>query len=96
MDEFFGLDRVSSHDENLELLMTVNDPIYLSIITGILSDAKIPYIVKERGSGGAVKIIAGFSRLGSDIFVLKTDIEGARALFEAPEGDSSDTDLPPQ
>ena len=51
MDKFFGLDSVSKCDENMDLLVTVHDPICLAIYTDILRDAGIPYLVKERGAG---------------------------------------------
>ena len=36
MDNFFGLDKVGSHPDNSELLITVNDNVQLSIIESIL------------------------------------------------------------
>ena len=81
MDNFFGLDKVGSHPDNSELLITVNDNVQLSIIESILKGEKIPYFIKERGIGSAVKVIAGFSMFGADVFVMKDDIEKARELI---------------
>ena len=85
MDSFFGLDRVSPHDENLELLTTVYDAPSQAIVEGILRDAEIPYLAKSRGSGTAVKVITGFSMFGTDIFVLREHLEAALELITPPE-----------
>ena len=85
MDSFFGLDKVSSHDEGLELLFTVYDPAELAVVESILRDAQIPYLRRERGSGGMMKIMAGFSVFGTDIFVLKEHLETAKGIFESSE-----------
>ena len=84
MDVFFGLDRVSHHDESLALLTTVYDHSLLIILESILKDAEIPYLKKERGSGTSMKVIAGFSAFGTDLFVLKEHLETAQALI-APQ-----------
>ncbi|MBQ7383651.1 MAG: DUF2007 domain-containing protein [Clostridia bacterium] len=81
MDRLFGFDKVSAHPDNFELLTTVTDNVQLTIIESILKGAKIPYFSKDRGSGSAVKVIAGYSLFGADIFVMKDDIEKARELI---------------
>ncbi len=90
MDSLFGLDRVSHHDDSLELLTTAYDRVQLMILESILQDAKIPYLLKERGSGTTVKVIAGFSIFGTDIFVLREHLELASALITPPDSDESD------
>ena len=84
MGDLFGLDKVSAHDEELELLTTAYDNAYLSVVESILNDAKIPYLKKDRGSGSAMKVIMGFSLFGCDVFVRREDIEAASALVAAP------------
>ena len=84
MDKFFGLDSVSKCDENMDLLVTVHDPICLAIYTDILRVAGIPYLVKERGAGGCVKVITGYTMFGSDVFVLKDDLGRAKELIVLP------------
>ena len=81
MDALFGLDRVSPHDEGLELLTTVYDRAQLLIVESILKDAEIPYLAKERGSVTMVKVIAGYSMFGTDIFVPRSVIDVAVALI---------------
>ena len=82
MDFLFGLDKSNPPMKDLELLVTVNDRIYQSIVESVLTDNEIPFLSKERGSGSAVKVITGFSLFGTDIFVLKTDLERAAELLE--------------
>ena len=85
MDNLFGFDKVSAHDDNVELLFTVYDPSELTVLLSVLRDADIPYLCKERGSGGMMKIVAGFSVFGTDVFVLKEHYETAKAIFESSE-----------
>ena len=85
MDPLFGLDRVSAHDDSLALLATVFDPTEALLIEGLLRDAEIPYLKKERGSGASVRVIAGFSVFGCDIFVRKEDLPTALELVTPPE-----------
>ncbi|MGM9683834.1 MAG: hypothetical protein ACI3XQ_09570 [Eubacteriales bacterium] len=82
MDKLFGLDGQGNHNGNLELLTTVYDPTHLAIVESILRGEKIPYLAKERGSGGAVKILAGYSVFGTDIFVLRDDLDRASCLLQ--------------
>ena len=89
MDSIFGLDSAKNTSEDLELLTTVYDEISLACIKSILRDAEIPYLVKQRGSGSSVRIIAGYSIFGADIFVLRETLELAAALI-APAEDAED------
>ena len=85
MDSLFGLDRISPHDDSLELLTTVYDTAQQMIVESILRDAEIPYLAKSRGSGTAVKVITGFSMFGTDIFVLREHLELALELITPPD-----------
>ena len=85
MDSLFGLDRISPHDDSLELLTTVFDSAQQMIVESILRDAEIPYLVKSRGAGTAVKVITGFSMFGADIFVLREHLELALTLITPPD-----------
>ena len=85
MDSLFGLDRVSPHDENLELLITVHDSVQQLVVESILRDAEIPFLSKSRGSGTAVKVITGFSLFATDIFVLREHLETALVLITPPD-----------
>ena len=90
MDSLFGLERPVPHDEALAHLTTVYDTTLLPILEGILRDAEIPYLKKERGSGSSVKIITGFSLFGTDLFVLKEHLETATALVTPQSSEESE------
>ena len=92
MDRFFGLDKVSAHDELLELLMTVYNSAEQAVVESILNDAEIPYLIKERGVGSSVKVITGFSMYGTDIFVRREQLDEAKAIFESVEFVESETE----
>lgn len=67
----------------LVLLRSTNDDYQLNLIKGLLKDADIPYIIKERGSGGYMKIIGGISVFGTDIYVDKTTFEKAEEILDS-------------
>ncbi len=87
LDGLFGLEkphRISDGDE-IELLTTVYDVVMLGMVRGLLEDADIPYLVHDRGTGSAMKIMTGFSLYGSDIFVPTAAMETARDLIAGLE-----------
>ena len=81
MDRFFGLDTAPKRDD-VKHLVSVTDHIYLAILEGILEENDIPYLTKDRGCGSVLKVVAGFSMFGADIFVLERDYDKALALIE--------------
>ena len=81
-DSLFGLDRAGA-DAGMKLLVTVHDDAELSIVGGILEDERIPYLAKDRGSGGAVRVIAGYSMFGTDILVPEERYVDAAAVLDA-------------
>lgn len=84
MDSFFGLDR--AHTEGLALAGTYYDAPSLAVAESLLSGADIPYLKKERGTGGVLTIVAGFNMYGTDILVREEDAEAAAALL-VPAGE---------
>ena len=92
MDSLFGLDHTHPQNEDLTLLTTVYDPSALMILQSILTDAQIPYLTKERGTGNSMKIIAGFSVFGTDVYVLKEHLETATALITPTEEQEEDAE----
>ena len=76
MDRFFGLDTPADLND-LAHLAELNDPVSVAIAEELLGDAGIPYLKRERGSGTAVRIIAGFQPFGTDLFVRPEDLEKA-------------------
>ena len=82
MDSFFGLDTPTKGDKDSALLTTTHDSVEREIICSILNAEEIPYRVVERGSGAMVKMLAGYSMFGSDIFVPTALLEQATALLD--------------
>ena len=82
-DKLFGLDNPKPADEGTELLTTVYDNVQLSIVRSLLEAEKIPYLIRERGSGSAVKIVTGISSFGSDVYVPASEMERATDAIAA-------------
>lgn len=82
-DRLFGLERDHriASGEDVSLLTTVRDVAMLGIVRGLLEDAGIPYLVHERATGSAMRIMTGFSLFGTDIFVPSAALETARGLI---------------
>ena len=80
MDRIFGLDR-PANDKSLTHLCTFHDPVSLAIAEEMLTEAQLPFLKKERGSGGAVRLITGFQSFGTDLFVRPEDAEKAAELL---------------
>ena len=91
MDRLFGLDKPANAD-GLAHLVTFTEPVSLAIAEEMLRDADVPYLKKERGCGGVVRIITGFQSFGTDLFVRPEDEEKANEiltpLFEAAEAEN--------
>jgi len=66
----------------LVILKTVNNNIEMAIIKGILDDNDIPYIIKDHGAGGHMRIISGDSSpFRTDILVDKDIYERAKEII---------------
>lgn len=76
--------RDSGNDLKLIKLRSVKNEMELNLIKEILNDNNIPYIVKDHGPGGHMRIIGGSSSLfGSDIMVKDDDYDDAVELLES-------------
>ena len=87
MSDLFGLEKphkISDGDE-VSHLITVYDVAVLGIVRGLLEDENIPYLVRERGTGSAMRIITGFSLYGTDVYVPTDAYETAKALVAGLE-----------
>ena len=83
MFDVFGFEkdhRIAYGDE-VVLLTTVYDIAMLGMVRGLLEDEGVPYLVHERATGSAMRIMTGFSMYGTDIFVPKAAEEVARDLI---------------
>lgn len=74
--------RNKSDDFELVLLKSINNEYEFNMVKGILNEHKIPYIVKEHGIGGYMRIISGTSNERVDILVEKSAFEKAKAILE--------------
>ena len=83
MFDMFGLekDHKIAYGDEVVHLTTVYDIAILGMVRGLLEDADIPYLVQERATGSAMRLMTGFSFYGTDIFVPKTAEETARDLI---------------
>lgn len=87
MFDLFGLEKphkISDGDE-VSHLITVYDVAVLGIVRGMLEDEDIPYLVRERGTGSAMRIMTGFSMFGTDVFVPTNALEVAKGLVAGLE-----------
>ena len=92
MDTLFGLDHTHPQNKDLKLLVTAFSQPELLVIESLLRDAEIPFLAKERGTGSSLKIIAGYSVFGTDIYVHKDQFDLASELLTAvPMPDSEET-----
>lgn len=67
----------------LVLLKSVSNDVELNMLKGLLEQNEIPYIVREHGIGGYMRIITGSGSLyGTDILVEKSQLEQALSLLE--------------
>lgn len=84
MDRLFGFDKpLPPPLEGLALLSTVYDDVLAEIYESQLSEAGIPCVKKDRGSGGAMRVIMGSSCFGTDIFVPEEKLEEAKELLQS-------------
>ena len=87
MSDLFGLEKphkITDGDE-VSHLITVYDVAVLGIGRGMLEDENIPYLVRERGTGSAMRILTGFSLYGTDVYVPTEAQETAKALVAGLE-----------
>ena len=81
MSDLFGLEKPHkiSDGDDVSHLITVYDVAVLGIVRGMLEDESIPYLVRERGTGSAMRILTGFSMFGTDVYVPTEAYETAKA-----------------
>jgi len=65
----------------LVLLKNVNNNFELGLIKSILEDNHIPYIIKDSGTGGYMRIISGDSLYETEVLVEKSTFEKANSII---------------
>lgn len=68
---------------NIIKLRRTSNEIELAMIKGILDDNNIPYIIRDYGTGGHMRIITGGSLFGTDIMVEEAEFDKAKSLLES-------------
>ena len=90
MDRLFGLESPSLKDEGISLLATLYDDVSVAMYEDVLREADIPYLKKDRGAGGAMRIIMGASLHAVDIYVQEARLDEALALFAVEESEDAE------
>lgn len=67
----------------LVLLMNANNDFELNMARSVLEDNNIPYIIKDRGAGGYMRIIGALPVFNSDIYVERASFDRAAELLES-------------
>lgn len=80
---FWNKDKKENSDDiELVLLKSTQEQYEFLTIKSILEENAIPYIVKNRGSGGYMRIITGMSFYPTDILVEKSSFERANKILK--------------
>jgi hypothetical protein len=92
-DKLFGLDKPQkTADPTSALLATAYGNEELAAIEALLRSAEIPYRLCDRGAGGVVRVISGYTMYGTDVFVREEDLETAKELLTPVEIDEEQTE----
>ena len=75
-------DKMSDKDIKLLLLKSVDNNFDLGMVTNILEENKIPFILKDPGIGSYMRIISGQSFSGTNIYVEESSFEKAVEILE--------------
>jgi len=65
----------------MKLLITAANEVELGLITVILNKNEIPFITKDKGAGGYMRVYTGASIWGTDILVSEADYDKATDLI---------------
>lgn len=78
--------------EELDLvtLRSINNEYELDVIKAILDENEIPYIIKDTGIGGYMRVIGGTSIYGTEILVERSTIKDANDILEGINLDSEE------
>lgn len=67
------------------LFFQTNDVREAEIIESILKTSDIPFLIKDRGAGGYLKVYMGMTNMGMDIYVPDSRLNDARELIPPTE-----------
>ena len=77
-------------------LITAMDNSEAAVIESILRSAGIPYVIRESGSEGYVRVIMGFNVYGSDFYVPASLLDDAAALLVPEEAEEVESEEGPE
>ncbi|MDO4273140.1 MAG: DUF2007 domain-containing protein [Eubacteriales bacterium] len=72
------------------LLITVDSNYQLGLVRSILEENKIPCLAQDRASGGYMRVYAGGSIFGTDIYVAPENEDKARELLNVLDLDNTE------
>ena len=94
--KLFGLEKPVQNETTGVLLMTAYGNEEIAAAEALLRGAEIPYRLSDRGAGGVVRTVMGYTMYGTDIFVRPDDLETARELLSpdsiVEDGDEYEND----
>lgn len=91
-EKIFGLDHITPHNEATSaLLLTVHGSEELAAVEALLRAAELPYRICDRGAGSAVRVFAGYTIYGTDVFVRPEDLDTAQALLAPIDPEQAET-----
>lgn len=97
--KLFGLEKPVQNETTGVLLMTAYGNEEIAAAEALLRGADIPYRLSDRGAGGVVRTVMGYTMYGTDIFVRPDDLDTAKELL-APvpvdEVESEDENTAPE
>ena len=65
------------------LAVTVSNPVSSGIFEDLLRENEIPYLLRQQGAGGYVKILMGGGVVPDHFYVAPQHLEKARELYHA-------------
>lgn len=80
---FWNKNKKENDEIELVLLRSTQDHYELSTIKSVLEDEEIPFILKDHGSGGHMRIIGYFSVYPTDILVEKSTFEKSDGILKS-------------
>ena len=75
---------------DMVVLRTIENEFEMNMITAILEDNGIPFIVKNKGSGSYMRLITGSSPFRTDILVSSESYEKSMELITHIIGDETE------
>ena len=77
-------DKNQEEEKDLELVVLkfINNEYELQLTKSLLEDNEIPFIIKDQGSGGYMRIIGGSSMYKTEVLVAESMFEKAKAILD--------------